>query len=82
MTSLLDKIDNRTAVIGIVGLGCVGLPLTVVFSEAGAGSDSLVSDYEYVPVASLAIPSSSAPLLPCSKLLRTFPCAPLVRYPH
>jgi len=26
---------NRTAVIGIVGLGCVGLPLAVAFSEAG-----------------------------------------------
>ena len=35
MTTLLDKIHNRTAVIGIVGLGYVGLPLAVVFSEAG-----------------------------------------------
>ena len=35
MTTLFDKIENRTAVIGIVGLGYVGLPLAVVFSEAG-----------------------------------------------
>ena len=35
MTTLLDKIDNRTAVIGIVGLGYVGLPLAVVFAEVG-----------------------------------------------
>ena len=35
MTSLIDKIENRAAVIGIVGLGYVGLPLAVVFAEAG-----------------------------------------------
>jgi len=35
MTTLLDKIENRTAIIGIVGLGYVGLPLAVVFAEAG-----------------------------------------------
>jgi len=33
--SLLERIENRTAVIGIVGLGYVGLPLAVIFSEAG-----------------------------------------------
>jgi len=33
--SLLERIENRTATIGIVGLGYVGLPLAVVFSEAG-----------------------------------------------
>ena len=35
MTTLFDRIENRTAVIGIVGLGYVGLPLAVVFSQAG-----------------------------------------------
>ncbi|MGC9523783.1 MAG: nucleotide sugar dehydrogenase, partial [Anaerolineae bacterium] len=35
MTSLLDKIEDRTAVVGIVGLGYVGLPLAVAFAEAG-----------------------------------------------
>jgi len=33
--SLLERIEDRTAVIGIVGLGYVGLPPAVVFSEAG-----------------------------------------------
>ena len=32
---LLDKIDSREAVIGVIGLGYVGLPLAVVFAEAG-----------------------------------------------
>jgi UDP-N-acetyl-D-glucosamine dehydrogenase len=33
--SLLERIEDRSAVVGIVGLGYVGLPLAVVFSEAG-----------------------------------------------
>jgi UDP-N-acetyl-D-glucosamine dehydrogenase len=32
---LLDKLETRTATIGIVGLGYVGLPLAVAFAEAG-----------------------------------------------
>lgn len=32
---LLDKINTRTAKIGVVGLGYVGLPLAVEFAEAG-----------------------------------------------
>ena len=32
---LLEKIKNRTAVIGIIGLGYVGLLLTIRFGEAG-----------------------------------------------
>jgi UDP-N-acetyl-D-glucosamine dehydrogenase len=32
---LLKKIDDRSAVVGIVGLGYVGLPLAVAFAEAG-----------------------------------------------
>lgn len=35
MLELADKIRDRSARIGIVGLGYVGLPLAVVFSEAG-----------------------------------------------
>jgi UDP-N-acetyl-D-glucosamine dehydrogenase len=31
----LSRIDDRTAVIGVVGLGYVGLPLAVEFAEAG-----------------------------------------------
>jgi len=32
---LLDKIERREAVVGIIGLGYVGLPLAVVFAQAG-----------------------------------------------
>src|SRR5688500_15339187 len=32
---LLEKLDNRTAVIGVVGLGYVGLPLALEFAHAG-----------------------------------------------
>ena len=32
---LLDRIDAKTARVGIIGLGYVGLPLAVVFAEAG-----------------------------------------------
>ena len=34
-TDLLEKIEKRTAKVGIVGLGYVGLPLAVAFAEAG-----------------------------------------------
>jgi len=32
---ILDKIQNNSAVVGIIGLGYVGLPLAVTFAEAG-----------------------------------------------
>ena len=32
---LLDKIHSKNAVIGIVGLGYVGLPLSLRYAEAG-----------------------------------------------
>ena len=32
---LLEKIRSRTAVVGVIGLGYVGLPLALVFEEAG-----------------------------------------------
>lgn len=32
---LLEKIERREAVVGIIGLGYVGLPLAVVFAQAG-----------------------------------------------
>ncbi|MBE0431064.1 MAG: nucleotide sugar dehydrogenase [Dehalococcoidia bacterium] len=35
MVPLKDKIRDRSAVIGIVGIGYVGLPLAVAFAEAG-----------------------------------------------
>jgi UDP-N-acetyl-D-glucosamine dehydrogenase len=33
--SLIDKINCRTAVIGVIGLGYVGLPLSLRFAEVG-----------------------------------------------
>lgn len=33
--SLLDKISDKSAIIGIIGLGYVGLPLMLRFTEAG-----------------------------------------------
>ena len=35
MHSLLDQLENKSARVAILGLGYVGLPLAVVFSEAG-----------------------------------------------
>jgi len=36
MTStLIDKIDRKKAVVGVVGLGYVGLPLLLCFVEKG-----------------------------------------------
>ena len=32
---LIEKLHNRTARVGIIGMGYVGLPLAVVFAEAG-----------------------------------------------
>ena len=35
LTALLEKIEKRTAVVGVIGLGYVGLPLAVEFGKAG-----------------------------------------------
>lgn len=35
MPTLIEKLDNRTALIGIIGLGYVGLPLLLRYVEAG-----------------------------------------------
>ncbi len=35
LPTLLEKIEQRQALIGVIGLGYVGLPLAVVFAEAG-----------------------------------------------
>lgn len=35
MLKLKQKLHNKSAKIGIVGLGYVGLPLAVAFAEAG-----------------------------------------------
>ena len=33
--SLIDKIDDKSAKIGVIGLGYVGLPLAIEFTNAG-----------------------------------------------
>ena len=33
--TLITKLQNKTAIIGIIGLGYVGLPLSLRFAEAG-----------------------------------------------
>ena len=40
---LEEKLKNKTAKVGIVGLGYVGLPLAVAFSEAGFKAWDLIS---------------------------------------
>jgi UDP-N-acetyl-D-glucosamine dehydrogenase len=35
LDTLIKKLDNRTARVGIIGLGYVGLPLAVEFGEEG-----------------------------------------------
>ncbi|MCH7827468.1 MAG: nucleotide sugar dehydrogenase, partial [Bacteroidetes bacterium] len=35
MKSLLDKIKNKSAVVGVIGLGYVGLPLSLEFASKG-----------------------------------------------
>ncbi len=44
MSELLDRIHSRKAVVGIVGQGYVGLPLALVFGEAGFTVVGLDSD--------------------------------------
>ncbi|RPJ40540.1 MAG: UDP-N-acetyl-D-glucosamine dehydrogenase, partial [Chloroflexi bacterium] len=34
-TSLIERLHNQSAVVSVLGLGYVGLPLAVVFAEAG-----------------------------------------------
>jgi len=49
--SLLDKIKNRLAVVGVVGLGYVGLPLAVLQAKTGyrvLGFDQVVEKVERV----------------------------------
>ena len=57
--SLLDKIRNRTARAGVVGLGYVGLPLAVEFARAGLTTvgidldtrkvDEIMAGHSYIP---------------------------------
>src|SRR5712664_4121803 len=65
--SLLDRFANRSAIVGVIGLGYVGLPLALRFSEAGfrvigfdidrAKAEAIASDRSYflhIPHAAVA----------------------------
>ncbi|MGA2503997.1 MAG: nucleotide sugar dehydrogenase [Anaerolineales bacterium] len=57
--TLMEKLNNKTARVAILGMGYVGLPLAVVFAEAGfivtgvdpdkRKADSLVKGKSYIP---------------------------------
>src|SRR5258708_9563347 len=68
---LLERLTNRTAHIGIVGLGYVGLPLAVAFAEVGFTVTGL--DVSAEKVAALNGGHSYIPDIPTSQL------APLVQ---
>lgn len=76
--TLLEKLENRTATVAVVGLGYVGLPLAVEFAEAGfnvIGLDlstekvnKLNASQSYIP----DIPTTQiAPLVAAGKLRAT-----------
>jgi UDP-N-acetyl-D-glucosamine dehydrogenase len=49
--SLIEKLESKTAKVGIIGLGYVGLPLAVVFAEAGfevIGIDPIVEKVDKI----------------------------------
>lgn len=48
MTSLIAKLNNKTALIGIIGLGYVGLPLLLRYVEAGYRVLGFETDHEGV----------------------------------
>src|SRR5215468_752318 len=68
---LLERLDNHTAQVGIIGLGYVGLPLAVAFAEAGFSVTGL--DVTAEKVALINSGQSYIPDIPTAQL------APLVR---
>ena len=45
---LLEKIENRTAHVAVIGLGYVGLPLAVEFAQAGFRVTGIDVDLEKI----------------------------------
>ena len=48
LDKLIEKLENRSALIGIIGLGYVGLPLMLRFSEVGYRVPGIDIDEEKV----------------------------------
>ncbi|MBC7224936.1 MAG: UDP-N-acetyl-D-glucosamine dehydrogenase, partial [Anaerolineae bacterium] len=72
--SLVEKITSREAQVGVVGLGYVGLPLAVAFTEAGFRVTGIEVDPERV--AAVQAGQSYIPDVPSARL------APLVAGGH
>ena len=49
---LLDKIKNKQAAVGVIGLGYVGLPLVIEFCKAGFPVTGLDIDLEKIELLS------------------------------
>jgi len=88
---ILRKLNDRTAVIGVVGLGYVGLPLALRFSEVGyrdvgfdvdvANVDAINAGRSYIqhiPAASIASARSANRFEATSKYARAKDCDALV----
>ena len=56
---LLESIENRSATIGIVGLGYVGLPLLLRFCDVGFTVVGFDVDATKIDMLRSAVPSSS-----------------------
>ena len=65
---LKDKIQNKQARIGIIGLGYVGLPLAVEFAKAGFPVTGLDTDLDRVTA--LATGRSHVPDVPATSCRR------------
>ena len=46
--SLIDKINDKSAKVGVIGLGYVGLPLAIEFTNAGYNVTGIDIDEEKV----------------------------------
>ena len=66
--SRLDRIQNKTANVGVIGLGYVGLPLTLLLSEAGFKVTGF--DIDQVKVAHLEAGRSYIHRIPQTEVVR------------
>ncbi|MEW6168600.1 MAG: NAD(P)-binding domain-containing protein [Pseudomonadota bacterium] len=85
MATLLEQISSRTVHVGIIGLGYVGLPLALRFTQAGVkvtGFDidpdkprKLHAGQSYTPSAPKRAPSARLRLAPPGNVDARFGCA-------